>query len=582
MTITAELADGTKLEFPDGTQEAVIQRVVKSMTAPKDETSTGIGGIAENVAKGFSDKAIGAIGGIPDLVASGMRGVGLPAPAEGYYTDALHSGYNALGRAMDAPISAMIGRDQSAAARAPTMAEKIAYGFGSGAGDAATFIVPGAALARMAPAGSLAANVGRAAAASPAMQVAGSALGGGVSEATDSNAAGLAAALALPLAAAAGRRIVTPVGRQLAPEEQRLANLAEQNGIRLTAGQATGSVPLRAAESSFTQLPFTAGPQHAIYDGQREAFNRMVLQNADVNATRASPEVLDDAFRTLGTRFDNLVAATPQVNITPRVAAAVEAAATDYGRRLQTDVQPVFQSYVDDFTAMTANLGRPGVNAVSVDGPTYQRIASGLRTAVRAYSRNPPLRDALLELQNAIDGAMEQSTTPRLARAWRETRNHYRNLLQIDSAMASAPATDAVAGNIPFGALKEAVKSADRPGFARGRGDLNDAARIGQLLASMKIPDSGTAQRSRMINLLTGGAGGAGLGAVVTGADPVSTALAVGGSLAIPRGIQAAMNTPTAQRYLRNNMLPPGGPGGTRQQLANLLMEQELGNMTER
>ena len=267
MTITAELADGTKLEFPDGTQEAVIQRVVKSMTAPKDETSTGIGGIAENVAKGFSDKAIGAIGGIPDLVASGMRGVGLPAPAEGYYTDALHSGYNALGRAMDAPISAMIGRDQSAAARAPTMAEKIAYGFGSGAGDAATFIVPGAALARMAPAGSLAANVGRAAAASPAMQVAGSALGGGVSEATDSNAAGLAAALALPLAAAAGRRIVTPVGRQLAPEEQRLANLAEQNGIRLTAGQATGSVPLRAAESSFTQLPFTAGPQHAIDGG---------------------------------------------------------------------------------------------------------------------------------------------------------------------------------------------------------------------------------------------------------------------------------------------------------------------------
>ena len=537
--------------------------------------------MAEFGARGFKDSALETIGAIPDAISDyaitpAMKAIGLgeyAAPANGL-TNQLKSGFDTVGKIISAPLNAVsdFGPDQ------PTgPMERGAYRAGRGAADAASLVVPGAAVARTAQAGSTAANIGRVLAAQPVMQTIAGATGGAVSEASGSDLAGLAAALAVPTGAGAVRRAITPVGRQLAPEEQRLANLAEQMGIRLTPGQATGSTPLQTMESSFTQLPFTGRTQKAIYDAERVAFNRAALAPAGVNADRASPDVIDGAFRTIGRQFDDVIRRTPQVNIDAGFDQAVNRAAHEYGRRLPTDVRPVFESYMDDITQMTAAARQPGVTNVSVDGQTYQNISSNLRAAARNAKANPDLQRALGGLSDALDGAMTRSVAPDVAQDWAEARRSYRNLLQIDDAMAKAPASDAAAGNIPFGALKNAVKQSDQRGFARGRGDLNDVARVGQFLSSTKIPDSGTAQRSKMMGALTGAPVTGGLGATLAGADPMTMAVGVGATYGLPRLIQALSNSPAGQAYLRNNVAPGGGLN--RELLAKILAGQEIGDL---
>jgi len=576
--------------------QARAKQAALSKSQPTEPRSAGVNALraAEFAARGFTDRAFDVIGAIPDLVSAGMRQVGIPTPQPGFYADAMKGGFDKLGRAISAPLNSMLP-DNFGPNQPEGAFERGAYGFGGGVADAASMAVPGAAVARTARAGGQAQNIGRVLASQPVVQGVAGGTGGAVSEATGSDAAGLAAALAVPTAAGIGRRAITPVGRQLAPEEQRLANLAEQMGIRLTPGQATGSVPLQTAESSLAQLPFTSGPQHAIYDAQRTAFNRAAMQTAGVNADRAAPAQLEETFQIIGARLNDVIRRTPQVNIDPQFDQAIAQAVHEYGRRLPTDVRPVFDSYVDDIAQMTRAARQPGVTDVSVDGQTYQNIASDLRRAGRTARENPALQNAIGGLQEALDGAMQRSVPRELATDWAEARRNYRNLLQIDKAMAMAPQADAAAGNIPFGGLSNAVRASDPRGFARGRGDLNNVARVGMFLGSTKIPDSGTANRSNMIALLKGApvTGGAAAmtgsaGAMMTGGDPLLTALSAAGGAATtglgyatPRLAQAAMNSRAGQAYLRNNMAPGPTARNRAEMLAKILAAQTTGNAVE-
>jgi len=555
--------------------------------------------MAEFAARGFTDSALETIGAIPDAISDYaitpfMKAVGLgeyAGPPKGL-TNLLKSGFGDVGKFMSAPLNAAI---DFGPAEPTGVMERGAYGTGRGAADAASLMVPGAAVARTAQAGGTAQALGRALAAQPVMQTVSGATGGAVSEASGSDLAGLAAALAAPMGVGAARRAITPVGRQLAPEEQRLANLAEQMGIRLTAGQATGSKPLQAMESSFTQLPFTGRKQAAIYDAERTAFNRAALAPAGINADRASPGVISNAFETIGNQFDSLISRTPQVNIDGRFQKDFSDTISEYGRKFGsgTNEGATFSAYVDDIEKMLRARWPNGVKPpqgaltapgtvfpdVSVDGKTYKDIASKLRGAERKAPYDSDLKEALSGLRNAVDSAMGRSVTPDVARSWGEARRNYRNLLQIDKAMATAPAADQVAGNLPLAGLGNAVRGADPRGYARGRGDLNDVARVGKFLSSRNIPDSGTAQRAQMMGALTGGVGGTGLGALAMGADPVTTALTLGATYGLPRLIQALSNSQAGQAYLRNNIAPGGVLN--RELLAKILAGQEIGELKE-
>ena len=69
MTIEAELADGRVLEFPDGTDPAVIQSTVKRLLgAPTKAPETTLGGVASEVGKGL----VRGAGGLGEMIGEGF------------------------------------------------------------------------------------------------------------------------------------------------------------------------------------------------------------------------------------------------------------------------------------------------------------------------------------------------------------------------------------------------------------------------------------------------------------------------------------------------------------------------------
>jgi len=452
--------------------------------------------------------------------------------------------------------------------QAETQTEKVLEGAGRGAGEALSFAVPAAGVARAARVGSGIQRGAAALSAQPAAQTAIGAAAGGVSEGTDMPGAGLATAIGLPLAAGTARRIISPVRSSLTPQETRLVDAAGREGIDLTAGQRTGSKPMQAVESSLTQLPFSAGPQTRVYDRVRQQFNTAVLRRAGIQADRASPDVLDHGFQNLGQDFQRLAANTV-VNVDRPLEAQVQRVATAYGRRLTADQAPVFNSYMDDLNQMFAVTRQPGVGRVTVDGQAFQNIHSDIAQRMRTTT-DPDLRRALWQLNEALDQAMTRSMPPGTAAEWREARRQYSNLMRVDEAMRGGSQADRAAGNIPFGAFKQAVQKANTAGFSRGRGELNELARIADFLAN-KVPDSGTAARTRAMGMLTGApvmGAGAGMGHMA-GADPMTAMAAGAGSLGLPPAIQWLINSRYGRPYFANQVghrlgtpVTPGLMGG--------------------
>jgi hypothetical protein len=98
------------------------------------------------------------------------------------------------------------------------------------------------------------------------------------------------------------------------------------------------------------------------------------------------------------------------------------------------------------------------------------------------------------------------------------------------------------------------VDAADPTGFARGRGEYNDLARVGDLLAE-KIPNSGTPERTFMQRILSDAGGTLVNPAVAYGAAgltaTVNAPLAIAG-LATPKYVQKFINSPAGAKYILN------------------------------
>ena len=518
----------------------------------KEETAPAVSGpqqalrAAEFGSRGFMDTAAETVGAIPELAASGLRAIGLPAPESGYYPEAIKGAMKSFGKTISAPANYLL--DGGFGPNEPqTRTDRTAYGAGRGAADAASFMLPAAAVAKAAKAGSVAQKAASTMASQPVLQTAAMSAGGGVQEATDSPGLGLATALAIPTAAGFAKKAVTPFASQLSRNEQRLAKTAQDAGITLTPGQATGSPALRRGEQAFAQLPFTSGPQGAVYDAQRKAFNKVVLEKAGISADEASPAVIDSAFTSIGKEFDDLAKATI-IKADKQLVDDVKSVSEKYGRRLTTDVKPVFQSYVDDFEGMQRAMNRPGSN-VQINGTEYQAMSSDIKSAARSASNTPALQKALYTMSSKIDDALERSAGGELRGAWKDVRNRYRNLLTIDKAAGAGTQADRASANIPYAGLRTAVKQIDKSGYGRGRGDLNELSRVADFMGAQKIPDPGSAGMAGTLGLLTGGGGG-----LLAGADAVSLGLGIAGGLAAPKLLQMGYQNPQIAKYLQNQL----------------------------
>lgn len=183
--------------------EAVRRRLIQEpqQRSLGDRIARGV----EIGARNFSDSVLEGVAAVPDLMLSGMRATGLDVQP-GAYADALKGARDWAASQMTAAIPGAESYAESIGATADMQpenaVESAVAGGARGAGDAATIMAPGAAVARLAKAGSVAQGAGRALASQPALQAAAGAAGGAVGEATGSPALGIAASLAVPAAGA--------------------------------------------------------------------------------------------------------------------------------------------------------------------------------------------------------------------------------------------------------------------------------------------------------------------------------------------------------------------------------------------
>lgn len=531
---TVTLSDGRELQFPDGMTPDAMRAAILKLPGAAPPSGGTIMSAAGNLGRGFNDSLAETLGAPVDLIGRGARAIGIPIPE------------NAVGGSKSIKGMLRSVTDVAGIPAQDTALDRAAYGAGRGVADAASIALPAAGVARVARAGSVTQGVANTLAAQPVAQIASGAVGGAVGEATDNPLLGAGAALAVPLAAAGARRAVTPFRSQLTPEQARLAAAAQREGIPLTPGQKTGSAPLQTMESAFTQLPFTSGVQNEIRDTQQRAFNRAVLQRAGVDADRATIDTLNDARNRLGGAIGdianrNTLDASPIGFLDELVAASNNAR-----RYAASDVERATINRIDDI------LGKVEAGD-TIPGRAYRELDSAIGRSIRG-TQNGDLRTHLSEVRNILRAQMDASISPADAAEWQNLRRHYANLMTIAATMKPGAAGSAKGDISPRG-LAGALNQSTGGGYVWGRGDLNELSRIGREFVSEQVPDSGTARRTAMMNLLSGG--GLGTAGALAGGIPGAAA-----GLLAPRAAQMIYNHPAVQAYLTNQVVPGGGNRG--------------------
>lgn len=243
MSITAELHDGTRLEFPDGTDPAVIQRTVKGVLASKQAAETPKPSVAERIGSTLRE--------IPRQVGLtaryGLEGAGQALQP---FTEPIRLAMNPLLRAAGAPTAASTGNAAS------QLADTIGLPTPQGPNErvvadatrtlASAGALSGAAGAAARGATGVTRNVLEQLAARPGVQAAGAATagasGGAVREAGGGPVEQFAAALGGGVAggAAAGkvggladaaRRALTPRTVQLQQADQQIQLVLQRSGV---------------------------------------------------------------------------------------------------------------------------------------------------------------------------------------------------------------------------------------------------------------------------------------------------------------------------------------------------------------
>ena len=360
----------------------------------------------------------------------------------------------------------------------------------------------------------------------------------------------LGGAVAGAMAPSVAARVVTPIPTD--PTRRAMVDYLRNEGVDLTAGQATGSKALRYTESALGDAPGAGGRASAAYERQGEQFTQAALRRAGEDAQRASPEVVDQAFTRIGQQFDDLAARN--------AARADQQFVTDMTADLQNYRQVVSPPNrvpaIDNYATEIANALQ--ANGGAIPGNVYQSIRSRMEATARGLA-NPEARNAIRDMRESLDDLMERSiaaTNPADLGAWQEARRQYRNMLVIERSAAAAGENAALGLISPAQLRQAAVGVQGRRNYARGDGDFAELARAGTA-TMLPMPQSGTGPRALAQGLPA--ALGATAGAAVGGAPGAGAGAMLGaaGAAASPALLGRMLMSRPVQRYLSNQMAAP-------------------------
>lgn len=548
--VDVRVPDGRVVRFPDEMPREEIRAFIQSKfpeTSSTPAVSVDAAPIADSregmfpqFASGMTEGAAGLLS-LPNTIEKGLRSIG---PAIG----------NAMGGNFAYPESSILpdagAQFLNAAQSAGSMTAPTDNGWEQGArrvgqeigSNIIPLAGPGGSLARKgAELGlTVASGLGAAAAnqvfpGNPLADMAGQALGFGLG----------AGAVEL------GRKAITPY--PMSPPRVAIMKALQGEGVELTAGQATGNKRLQYAES---ELGGDIAQQ--FMENQGDQFTNAALQRVGVSAPRATPEVLDRAYRNIGSEFDRL-ASNATVPVDQPLIADLQGSLDNYKNLVEGNAAPAVQNYIDEIFdhAAKSPAGQP-----LLTGEQYQSLHSRIGADMRRTTK-PELASALGDIQAALDDSVERYLSvanPDDIPAWQDIRNKYRNFLVIEKAAAGAGENTAQ-GILSPAQIRSAIVQQSKRGYVRGMGDFADLAR-NATAAMSPLPNSGTAQRLGAKGVVTSIPTIAGtlLGGAAGGGNPLAAIVGGAAGAVVPGQVGKALISPLGRKYLTNQAVLPG-PG---------------------
>lgn len=445
MAKQAHLHDGTILEFPDETSDDVIDRVVKSHIAkPEQPQDIGMAEKAKNAMYGFAARGNQAMAALNPF--ADMDKI----KAEQEWVKR-HSGAGVGQMLADMAMTAPAAGPASAGLRALT----------AGAIEAST--QPGSVQDK-----------------ERAMLsgTAGAALGEG--------------------AASALGYLAKPFADKADPVFQALRDKAKQI-MPLNAAQQTGNKALQYIDSALDFIPSSSGIQQANKDAQREAWQRAIFEKGhEYGATQPTQDALAAMRDRIQAAYRGVAGRNEMVVDAPFKQAMSDVEQNLMGR-IPTNQKSIVKSYLQDFN--TAPQG------AFIKGDQYQEIRSMLDKQAKAFrNTDPATSEALKQIRNSADAAMERSVSPEDYAKLMQANNDWSVLKAIEAN--TNPTTAQINAQTMINGLRR--QDPNRVMYGKGNQDLTDLAKVGRQFISDQTRDSGTAQRQAMIKLLSGaGAGGA-------------------------------------------------------------------------
>jgi len=348
-------------------------------------------------------------------------------------------------------------------------------------------------------------------------------------------ALGGATGAALPAVIAGGKRVISP---SRAPQAKaNAANVLRNEGVELTAGQATGNKKLQ-----YREVELGGSSVDDFMERQAEQFTSAALKRAGLNTPRATHDVIDAGFSGIGQQFDDM-ASRNHIQPDKRLATDLQTAWKRFEGVTNPGTRPkVIERYITDI------YGKPG----PVSGEWYKSTRSELGKLTT--HENADLAEAARDMMAALDDAMERTiakTNPADLGGWKEARRLYKNMLVIRDAATRAGAASAE-GIITPQALRSAAIRQNKNAFARGRNEFVDLADAG-VSAMTPLPNSGTPGRlGAKLFVPAGAATGATIGGVVGG--PVGAGIGAVAGAAVPWTVGKALMSGPGRAYLTNQL----------------------------
>jgi hypothetical protein len=370
------------------------------------------------------------------------------------------------------------------------------------------------------------------------------------------------AALTTPFAVGAAQkgfqRAVSPMAGKLDPSRMKAVETLREAGVTPTAGQVVGG---RTAESQLYREAATASGR-ALADDALEDFTAAAMKSVGSTARKATPDALEEATSRIGSVFDDAIVGVEIAPSTQDLTAMSKALEVYRQLAPKTAVAPIFK-----------NINKELVRAFRSGNPIPAESVAAWRSNLSKLttSADPAARGAAVAALDAVDDAISTALVaagkPEVVAKLSEARNHYRNLLALESA---AQRSDT--GIITPAQLRNALLVQGRRRYVQGKGDLGPLARAGvEVLDS--LPNSGTQQRLSAGQLASGAASGtgAGLGAFGLGVDPFLATGIGAAATATPFLRNQFLSSGMGQKYFLNQLMQKAGPAVTKKGAAAML-----------